>query len=156
MLSDEFGAFDPGIGGFRAVLKPIALKNESIAVLRRFAPSATIGPLFPKTRKGTVAHMAAAAASVQRRHEGARPGAIVLPRWEANSATVWRPLPAHTAFSSLAFNAFNYQLLGEAGFDAVIDIVGSCPAWQLVYSDLEDAVRTILAHWPFADGLPRP
>jgi hypothetical protein len=46
-------------------------------------------------------------------------------------------------FPALAFNAFNYSLLGEVGFQAVVQLVRRCPAWQLVYSDLEDALATI-------------
>lgn len=148
LLSDEFAAFDLERGEFRAVLKPVALKNQSIDVIRAFEPGARIGPSFPKTRKGTVAHLAASADSVARRHHGARPGAIVLPRWEAGSPTHWKPLSASDAFSATAFNAFNYQLLGEAGFDAVLDIARRCPAWQLVYSDLDDAIRTLDQTWP--------
>ncbi|MBK9234595.1 MAG: hypothetical protein IPO19_00455 [Rhodoferax sp.] len=56
------------------MLKPIALKNQSIEVIQRFAPHAHMGPEFPKTRKGTVAHLAAELDSVDRRHEAARPG----------------------------------------------------------------------------------
>lgn len=147
LLSDEFGAFDPVEGHFMAMLKPVALKNESIAVIRRFAPEARIGPEFPRTRKGTVAHLAADADAVHRRHQPAQPGAIVLPRWQAGSPTTWRELQPQTAFSALAFNAFNYQVLGEQGFDAVVRIARRCPAWELVYSDLEDAVSTIHRHW---------
>ncbi len=148
LLSDEFGAFDPASECFRSVLKPVALKNESIDVIRRFDPQATIGPKFPKTRKGTVAHLAAQMDAVKRRAEPARPGAIILPRWEAGSPTRWEPVPPHNAFSALAFNAFNYQLLGEIGFDAVLRIVRGCLAWQLVYSNLDDALRTIENAWP--------
>lgn len=147
LLSDEFGAFDPAIGRFRAVLKPVALKNESIAVIRRFAPGASVGPEFPKTRKGTVAHLAAEQDAVRLRAEPARPGAIVLPRWESGSPTRWERISESSAFAALAFNAFNYQLLGESGFDAVLGIVRHCPAWQLVYSDLNDAVATIDSAW---------
>lgn len=152
LMSDEFGAFDPTLGLFRALLKPVALKNESIDVIRRFAPQAVMGPSFPRTRKGTVAHLAASADAVQRRHQHARPGAIVLPRWQAGSATEWRELPAHRAFSALAFNAFNYQLQGEIGYEAVLGIVRQCPAWELVYSDLDDALRTIEACWPYGSA----
>jgi len=155
LLSDEFGAFDPEAGCFRALLKPVALKNESIDVIRQFDPKATIGPAFPKTRKGTVAHLAAQKDAVQRRTETARPGAIILPRWEAGSATRWEPIPPHTAFSALAFNAFNYQLLGGIGFDAVLNIVRQCLAWQLIYSDLDDAIRTIEQAWPTVVGNAR-
>jgi HprK-related kinase A len=148
LLSDEFGAYDPQAGVFRAVLKPIALKNASISVMRRFAPSATFGPEFPNTRKGTVAHLAALPDAVARRHEAARPGAVVLPRWQAGSPTRWERLGEHALFPALAFNAFNYSLLGAVGFQAVVQLVRQCPAWQLVYSDLDDALATIEAAWP--------
>lgn len=147
LLSDEFGAFDPVEGHFMAMLKPVALKNESINVIRSFAPEAHIGPEFPRTRKGTVAHLAADADAVQRRHEPALPGAIVLPRWQNGSPTVWSQLKPHSAFSALAFNAFNYQVLGEQGFESVVGIARQCRAWELVYSDLDEAVGTIERNW---------
>ena len=148
LLSDEFGAFDPDSSTFRAVLKPIALKNQSIGVIRRFAPRAVFGPEFPKTRKGTVAHVAPQSQAVARRQEGARPGAVVLPKWEAGSPTRWERLPENVLFSALAFNAFNYSLLGAVGFQSVVRLVRMCPAWQLIYSDLDDALAMIEAEWP--------
>jgi hypothetical protein len=148
LLSDEFGAYDSDADVFRAVLKPIALKNRSIEVIRRFAPEAVFGPEFPNTRKGTVAHLAALPDAVARRHESARPGAVVLPKWQAGSPTRWEPLAEYVLFPALAFNAFNYGLLGAVGFRAVVRLVRQCPAWQLVYSDLDDALATIEAAWP--------
>jgi HprK-related kinase A len=148
LLSDEFGVFDPTANAFMAMLKPVALKNHSIEVIRAFAPESVFGPEFPKTRKGRVAHLAPAANAVQRRHEGARPGAVVLPKWQAGSPTRWESLPEDVLFPTLAFNSFNYDVLGLHGFGAAIDLVRSCPAWQLVYSDLDDALATIDAHWP--------
>ena len=148
LLSDEFGAYDPGIGMFQAVLKPIALKNQSIAVIRHFAPGAVIGPEFPNTRKGTVAHLAPNSDAVMRRHEFARPGAIVLPRWEAGAATRLEPLPQSAVFPALAFNAFNYSLLGADGFRSVVRLVRQCLSWRLVYGDLEDALLALESIWP--------
>ena len=148
LLSDEFGTYNPLAEVFHAMLKPIALKNQSIEVIRAFAPDAVFGPEFPKTRKGRVAHLAATRSSVERRHETAFPGAVVLPQWQADSATRLEPLTEQATFRSLAFNAFNYTVLGEVGFRAVVKLVRSCPAWQLVYSDLDDALRAIDDVWP--------
>jgi HprK-related kinase A len=148
LLSDEFGAYDPALGRFRALLKPIALKNASIDVIKRFAPEARMGPEFPKTRKGTVAHLGADAAAVARRHHMAAPGAVVLPRWVAGSAVKLEPLSADRLFSALAFNAFNYTVLGAVGFDAVMRLVRACPAWTLEYSDLAEALAALDAVWP--------
>ena len=148
LLSDEFGAYDPSAGEFVPVLKPVGLKNQSIDVIRRWAPGAALGPEFPNTRKGTVAHLSALPEAVAQRHVRARPGAVVLPKWEAGSATRWEPLAEHVLFSALAFNAFNYSLLGAVGFEAVVKLVRECPAWQLIYSDLDEALATIDGVWP--------
>lgn len=148
LLSDEFGAFDPDGGVFRAVLKPVSLKNQSIEVIRRFSADAALGPSFLNTHKGTVAHLAPPRDAVMRRHETARPGAVILPRWSAGSVTRLEPVIEHVAFPALAFNAFNYSLLGATGFRAAVRLVRQCPAWQLTYSDLDDALRTINALWP--------
>jgi HprK-related kinase A len=150
LLSDEFGALDPANDRLRAVLKPVALKNESIEVIRRWAPDAPIGPLFPKTRKGTVAHLAASPDAVARRHEPALPGAVVLPRWQAGAATQWRRLAPEEVFRALAFNAFNYAVLAEDGFRAAVRIARRCPAWQLVYSELDQAAELLAGEWPAA------
>jgi hypothetical protein len=58
------------------------------------------------------------------------------------------PVPPESLFGALAFNAFNYRLLGAVGFDAVVSLTRRCPAWQLVYSDLDDAIRAIDGLWP--------
>lgn len=148
LLSDEFGAFDPQSDTFRAILKPVALKNQSIEVIRNFAPGAPLGPDFPNTRKGTVTHLAPSKDAVARRHEPAMPGAIVLPKWSTGSPTRFEPLAENIVFAALAFNAFNYAVLGAVGFTSAVRLVRQCPAWQLVYSDLDDALATIEAAWP--------
>jgi HprK-related kinase A len=154
LLSDEFGAYDPDSGRFRAVLKPVALKNRSIDVIRDRVPDAPLGPVFPKTRKGDVAHLAAARDEVLRVRETAAPGAVVMPRWQEGSALRWTPLTEDSVFRSLAFNSFNYQTLGAAGFDAAVALARRCRGWELVYSRLDDALRALDDLWPevVADG----
>lgn len=147
LLSDEFGALDTRTDRLRAVLKPVALKNQSIDVIRRWADDAALGPVFPETRKGAVAHLAADADAVARRHQTVPVGAIVLPRWVAGSPTRWQRLPADEGFRALAFNAFNYAVLGADAFQAVVRIVRRRPIWQLIYSDLQDATALLAREW---------
>ena len=151
LLSDEFGALDLQTRTFRAMLKPVALKNASIDVIRRFEPAAVFGPSFPNTHKGTVAHMAAPPGSVDRRHEAAVPGAFLFPKWQAGSPTVVTPMAAHDVFSAMAYNAFNYGVLGAESFDVAVDLARRCSGWRLVYSDLDDAVARLDTLWR---GLP--
>ncbi len=148
LLSDEFGAVSLDTGLIHPVLKPAALKNQSIDVIRRFAPHAEMGPLFPKTRKGTVVHVAPSRHAVAHVHTPARPGAILLPRWQAGSPTQFIPVDERMAFSTLAFNAFNYAVVGAEGFRRVVALVRQCPAWQLIYSDLGDALARLDELWP--------
>jgi HprK-related kinase A len=147
LLSDEFGACDPATGLLHPCVKPVALKNESIDVIRRFAPQAELGPAFPGTRKGTVAHLAPSAESVSARHQPATPALLLIPRWQAGSATVLERIRPEAAFSSLAFNAFNYTALGALGFETVVALVRRMALWRLVYSDLDDALRRIDGLW---------
>lgn len=148
LLSDEFGALDLDSHRFKPVLKPVGLKNQSIDVLRSFEHTAELGPSFPNTRKGTVAHLAPSLDAVQRIHETARPGAVVLPRWQEGSPTRLERVVPQLAFSSLAFNAFNYQTMGGPAFQAIAAIAQRCPVWQLIYSDLTDATRVLEDLWP--------
>ena len=135
-------------GCFWPALKPAALKNESIEVMRRFEPTAELGPEFLKTRKGRVVHLAPSPVAVAGRHRAAWPGAVLLPRWQAGSTTRLEPVQPQMAFSALAFNAFNYATVGAAGFKAVVALSQDCPTWQLIYSDLDDALARLEAEWP--------
>ena len=61
LLSDELGIIrpdDPALA-MHPLPRPTPLKNESIAVIRDFSAQAVLGPTYPKTRKGTVAHLMA-------------------------------------------------------------------------------------------------
>lgn len=147
LLSDEFGALGLDDGLLHPMLKPPALKNESIDVIRRFEPRAELGTSFPGTRKGVVAHLAPPAAAVAARHVAARPALVVLPRWQPTGPAVLEPVSARLVCSALAFNAFNYAVAGVEGFRAVTTIANTCQAWQLSYSQLDEAIDCLGRLW---------
>jgi HprK-related kinase A len=143
LLSDEFGVVRLDDGHLLPLLRPVALKNESIDVIAKFAPEVTIGPRFPKTRKGTVAHMAPDARAIDNCHEPARPELIVFPRYDPTVGCVLEPEKRSHAFSRLSVNSFNYEMLGPAAFDAVTRLIECCRVYRLAYSDLDRAIATI-------------
>lgn len=143
LLSDEFGVLSLGDGQLRPLLRPVALKNESIDVMRRFAPDAVIGPSFEKTRKGTVAHFAPDVASVAARDTPARPALVVFPQYSPDIELSVEKVPGARAFAKLAVNSFNYEILGPAGFDAITRMVAEAPAFRLAYRDLDRAIAAI-------------
>jgi HprK-related kinase A len=143
LLSDEFGAVDLASGSLASVLKPVALKNESIAIIRALSPHACFGPTFPNTRKGDVAHLAPSEPSVLLRTQAARPALILFPKYERSAPLSLRLVTPAQAFARLAFNSFNYQTLGFEAFHAVSDLANACPAFELGYSGLDEAIGAI-------------
>lgn len=143
LLSDEFGLFDLTSRQLAPMPRPVALKNESIDVIRRFAPEAMLGPLFPKTRKGTVAHLRPPAEAVQHMGEAVQPAWIVFPKFTQGARLTIHAVPRAQAFLRLAHNSFNYEITGADGFRAVGEIIRACDCHDLNYSNLDEAVACI-------------
>lgn len=141
LFSDEFGLVDPATGEVIPLPRPMPLKNESIDVLRRFVPEAKMGPLIPNTRKGTIAHVRPPGESVERAGERAVPAWVVFPRWESGASLSFEPVDRAEAFMRLATNAFNYEMRGEEGFACLRRMVERTRCFDLVYSDLDEAIE---------------
>jgi hypothetical protein len=142
-LSDEFGVVSLGDARILPFVRPAALKNASIDVIRSFEPSAFIGPVFAGTRKGDVAHVRAAGASMRRSEVPANVAAIVFPDFRAGHALAVHPLEPATAFLKLAGNAFNYEVIGERAFRAVAAIIRRSKAFIVRYGDIAQAHAAI-------------
>jgi len=143
LLSDEFGAVSLADGSLYPLLRPVALKNESIDVIAQFAPEAKLGPRFPKTRKGTVAHMAPPRDSVVRMHEPVQPSLVIFPKFTPNTVVELEPMPRSFAFAKLASNSFNYEILGPDGFSTLVKVTQSCDCFRLTYGNLDQAIKVI-------------
>jgi len=143
LFSDEFGLVRTGDTSFVPAPRPLALKNESIDVIRSFSRLAQVGPEIHGTRKGTVAHLKPPTDSVLRSSETGRAHWIVYPQWEQGAACELQPVSPGHSFMLLATNAFNYEVQGEAGFESVRRIVDSARSYRLVYSDLDEAIAVL-------------
>lgn len=143
LLSDEFGVVDLDRTRLLPLVRPASLKNASIDVIEAFAPAAVIGPRFPRTRKGTVAHLAPDARSCRERHVPASPGLVLFPRYEAGSDLRVEPMSKARAFAKLAVNSFNYEILGPDGFDAVGRLLQASDVYRLTYGELSGAIDAI-------------
>lgn len=141
LFSDELGLVSLHNGMLVALARPVNLKNASIDIMQRFAPHAVFGPLARDTVKGTVAHMRPSEDCVVRMAEPARPGWVVVPRYQSGVEADLQPQGRARSFMTLAENAFNYHLLGTAGFDALADLVDHSECYSFTYSRLEDAIR---------------
>lgn len=138
LLSDELTLISRE-GMIQPVARPVSLKNQSIEVIRQFAPQACIGRIVKDTIKGTVAHMRAPAGSVARVYEQAHPGWIIFPKYQAGATATLAPMGRADAFMGLAQNAFNYSLLAEEGFRRLTALMDASASYRFHYSDLEEA-----------------
>jgi hypothetical protein len=141
LLSDELALIDPNDLSLTPIPRPISLKNESIEVIRRFAPATVIGSASRDTHKGTVAHMKPPSESVQRAASKSRAAWIVFPRFEANGLPMLIPIPKARAVLRLSDNAFNYTAFGETGFRTLVGLAHVADCYEFSYGELDDAVR---------------
>lgn len=145
LLSDEFGVIRASDGQLIPMIKPIALKNEAIAAVQNWSPSAVMGPTFLKTRKGNLAHHAVPEGAVQRADQPVQPALIIFPQYRVGARRTLFDVGKARAFLELGSNSFNYEILGPHGFKLVGDLVGSCPCYRFEYESMQDAVETVLA-----------
>lgn len=154
LLSDEFCPIDPATGSVSPLLRPVCLKNDSIDRIAERWPERPIGPRTAGTHKGTIAHLAPSPASVSARKRPARPEFIVFPRYQAGETSVLEPVTTQRAFVKLSGNAFNYSLLGEAGFVALTNLLGQCRIYELRYSNFDEAFERIDALFAETEAVP--
>ncbi|PLW81190.1 HprK-related kinase A [Kineobactrum sediminis] len=143
LLSDELILLDPDTGLVHPLCRPVSLKNQSIDILRHFAPDAVFTDPIPDTTKGTVAHLRPTLDSMQRVSIPARPRWVVFPHYAAGSSTHLAPQAKADVFMALVDNAFNYSILGARGFDALASAVDHVDGFQAEYSSLDDVIAAL-------------
>jgi len=140
LLSDELALISPLDRSLTPLPRPVGLKNESIDLIRNFAPGVTLGPECADTSKGIVAHMKAPEKSVARADERAMPAWIVCPRYEKGTpAKLERRSKAQT-FMYIVKNAFNYNVHGLKGYRTIASLIDRCDCYDFTYSKLEEAI----------------
>ena len=140
LLSDEMALVRLDDGAIVPHPRPVSLKNASIDIIKNFAPESIFSAPVTDTIKGTVAHMKPSRESVLRMQESALPAWVVFPKYEAGAALQMSAIPPARAFLRIADNAFNYSILGRAGFEAVACLVDQVKCYDFTYSILDDAI----------------
>lgn len=143
LLSDEMAVIRTADGAVLPIVRPISLKNEAIDALARFDPGAAIGRRYQGTSKGIIAYCRPTAQSISRGREAARPAWLVFPRFRRGAEPALAPLDLTTAFGRALGHGVNYRRLGAAGFSTLADIVEACPAYDLTFRALDEAVACI-------------
>lgn len=143
LLSDELALIRLTDGLIIPISRPVSLKNRSIELVRKLNKDVVVSQACADTGKGTVAHMRPPTESVRRMAEPARPAWVVFPQFIQNSELTCEARGKSTALVELVHNAFNYNLLGLAGFNALSNLVEACDIRRMTYGNLEQAYTAI-------------
>lgn len=143
LLSDELALIRHNDCKLLPIARAVSLKNQSIEVIRRFAPDAVFGPEIGDTRKGRVMHMRPPSESVQRADEPCDAAWVVFPRFEAGGVSHLAPLAKARAFFRIAENSLNYQILGPKGFNLVCQLIDMSSCCECTYSSVDEAVTLL-------------
>jgi HprK-related kinase A len=140
LLSDELTLLSPTDGTLAALARPINLKNQSIALMRRFVPDGVFSAEVNDTAKGTICLLRASDDSIRRVAEPAMPRWVVFPRWKADAPASFQAVPKAAAMLELGIQSMNYSIHGANGFTATADLVERCDCLRFEYGQLDDAI----------------
>lgn len=139
LLSDELTLLDPKNGMLVPVPRPICLKNDSISLIRQFAPQAVFSQVYLNTDKGTVAHVRPLRSSVEQMYTPTVPRWVVFPEYRPGATSKWTPWDKAEALLHLTHHEVTPGFLGEQGFHVLTDMIKHCECFKFTYSRLEDA-----------------
>lgn len=145
LLSDELALIRRSDGQIVPLARPVNLKNESIALMQRFAPSAVFSAPAPDTAKGTVALMRAPEDSLVKVGQAAPSGWIIFPQWRKGEPARLTPFSKPAGLVELGHNAMNYSLHEAQGFELLADIFAGSGCYRFTYGDLNEAASAMNA-----------
>ena len=143
VLSDEHALIPPGTVDVVPLCRPVSLKNESIQIVKSFDSSAIIGPISDDTHKGTVAHMKADLTPDSHDPTPLPARIMLFPRFSNEDTQRLSPRRRTKSFILAAYHSFNYSLMGEPGFQAMKTLIDNVECYDLVYRDLDWALRAL-------------
>lgn len=143
LFSDEMALLKPYSNLAIPFVRPICLKNRSGTLVREWYPEAAMSSVARDTHKGDVIHLSPSTSSWEHSSVPAPVKALVFPQFKAGATTQVTLLTQAEAFMQLAQNAFNFNILGEAGFTTLAGLIETIPAYEIEYSDVE-SVRSFL------------
>ncbi|MEZ5488852.1 MAG: HprK-related kinase A [Gammaproteobacteria bacterium] len=138
LFSDEMAIIDFASGEVAPLFRPMCLKNESITLVRKWFPDAIMTKIARDTQKGDVAHLKALTWQQYQSLRSATITGIVFPKYRPNAELAAHKMQQLEAFQQLCSHAFNYNVVGRAGFDLIGTLIHDTQQYTITYSDLDE------------------
>lgn len=136
--SDEMAIINIDSSTVLPLFRPVCLKNNSIDLVKQWHPQALFTPTCVDTQKGDVAHVKVMHWDRYQQLTEVPIVAVVFPKYTPQSELTIYQLSQLDAFNTLSKNAFNYNVLGATGFDAVARVIKSSRHFEIQYSDVNE------------------
>lgn len=139
LFSDELGLISVKDGLAYPCTKPVSLKNNAISVIREQFKNAIFSSVARDTNKGDIALLKPSMNSVKQMHKPEKVKYIVFPKYNVNEEAKLDEITDVMSFQKLIENSFNYNVLGEKGFDLIANILKGAKCYCLEYSSFKKA-----------------
>jgi len=143
LLSDELMIIEPSTAALIPLVRPISLKNESIEIMRARSRPSEISRVMNDTQKGAVALLRPPLSSVEAMEQRAHVRWVVFPKFSPDSAGIITAKSKASSFYLLGFHAFNYEMHGYQGFEALSQVVSGADCHEIEFGDLDQALGMI-------------
>lgn len=153
-FSDEFALIDLETREVIPYPRPVSLKNESIDVIRQFAPDAVVTEALTGTHKGNVAYIPPREDWIGRMGERAPVGAVIFPNYDPDSTPATSVIGAPEAFMLSTVSSVNYDRFGARSFNALSWLMDNVKVYSITYPDLASGIALvddIAASWSPAE-----
>lgn len=147
LYSDEMAIIDLAHGTVAPLFRAVCLKNESINLLQRWFPDAVITRVAKDTRKGDIAHLKAMDWARFQTLEEARVHGIVFPKFQRGANLFVREPDSLSTFRQVCTHAFNYNIIGQAGFRTIAKLVEDTRHYSILYGDLKEVDQYLSAEF---------
>jgi hypothetical protein len=143
LLSDEHCLINLTTLEIEPFVRPVSLKNNSIAVMQAYTKQHPCSRVYEDTLKGKMQYLAPTEQSWQGYQTPARPKWVIFPRYQANTPLCTHTLTQPVLFERLLENTFNYSVLGEQSFQVFMDLLVQLHGLELIYSDNEKMLEFV-------------
>ena len=139
VYSDELAIIEFDSCQVNPIFRPICLKNNSIDIIGKQMHSGYMTPPVADTSKGTVAHAMLTKRDDFDSWQPAPIAAVVFPKYNPNTYLDIEPFDQLTGLAKLITNAFNFNVVGERGFECMGKIVKQAQLFAIQYGDFNEA-----------------
>lgn len=140
LLSDEMTLIHIQSQLVTPLARPISLKNESISLIKQSYVNSVFSNIVDDTNKGTIGHMKPSSEAVERINECVPINAFIFPKFRLGAAKEITKKEKGHAFMEVIEQSFNYDVLGQVGFDTLGGVIDKANCYDFIYSETQDAI----------------